>query len=174
MRRSDATEPERASPRRRSIAAGLRRFLAADAASVSVDFVVSIPILLAVLVLTSEYGRVLQMRASLGNAVADAARYLSRVPLDQTGAAFPPEIVAIAEGLVTSRVNTPHLAVSEPVVGAAGGFTTVSISAAAGVTSPALGILTLFGPKQNADGVNYADIEGLVITASETVRHFGR
>ena len=56
----------------------------------------------------------------------------------------------------------------------AAGVTTVRLSAAAGVPTPALGILAIFGSKTNADGLPIEDIEGLVITASETVRHFGR
>lgn len=152
----------------------LRRFFGDERASVTVDFVISIPILLAVLVLTTEYGRMLQMRSTLENAVADAARYLSRVPLDASGAAFPAPVVEMAEGLIVSRVNTPYLAIAAPVVGDAGGVTTVRLSAAAGVPTPALGILAIFGSKTNADGLPIEDIEGLVITASETVRHFGR
>jgi len=154
--------------------AALRRFLADERASVSVDFVISIPILLAVLVLTSEYGRVLQMRSALNNAVADAARYLSRAPLDESGAGFPAAVVSRAEALITRRIGTPHLAISSPVVSESGGFVTVRLSAAAGVTSPALGILALAGSPQTANGLPLGEIEGLVITASETVRHFGR
>ncbi len=164
------------SVRRRASAfrALLRRFAEDDRASVSVDFIISIPILLAVLVLTTEYGRMLQMRSSLENAVADAARYLSRVPLAPSGDAFPAQIVETAEGLITARVNTPFLAISAPVVEDSGGVTTVRLSAAAGVPTPALRVLAIFGPKANADGLPIEDIEGLIVTASETVRHFGR
>lgn len=169
----------RKSPMRAVIGRMLRRFFVDRSASVTVDFVISIPILLAVLVLTSEYGRVLQMRATLDNAVADAARYLSRAPFDETGAAFPPDVVGIADRLITSRLNTPYVAISAPVIGSAnngaGGFTTVGLSAAAGVASPILGLFTLGGgPRQTADGLALKDVEGLVVTSTDTVRYFGR
>lgn len=163
----------RAAARRRAGAA-LRRFAADERASVSVDFVISIPILLAVLVLTSEYGRVLQMRSTLNNAVADAARYLSRAPLNEAGDAFPEIVVSRAEALITGRIATPYLAIAAPIVNDADGFRTVRLSAAAGITSPALGILALAGGPQTANGLPLNEVEGLVISASETVRHFGR
>ncbi|QIE57226.1 pilus assembly protein [Pikeienuella piscinae] len=169
----------RKSSARARIGRTLRRFFANRSASVTVDFVISIPILLAVLVLTSEYGRVLQMRATLDNAVADAARYLSRAPLDETGEAFPPSVVSVANQLITSRLNTSYVAISNPVIGAAsneaGGFATVGLSAAAGVASPILGLFSLGGgPRQTADGLALKEIEGLIVTSADTVRYFGR
>lgn len=159
----------------RGVFAMIRRFAKDQSASVSVDFVISIPILLAVLVLTAEYGRVLQMRSTLDNAVADAARYLSRVPLDETGMAFPPASVAIAEGLITSRVNSPDIAISPPEIQEIGGRAAVRMFAAVGVSSPALGILSLIGTERSEDvGPKLSEIEGLVITSADTVRHFGR
>lgn len=159
----------------RALFAPARRFAKDQAASVSVDFVISIPILLAVLVLTTEYGRVLQMRSTLDNAVADAARYLSRVPLDETGSFFPPASVAIAEGLITSRVNSSEIAIAPPEIQEIGGRPAVRIFAAVGVNSPALGILSLIGSERSDDaGPGLSEIEGLVITSVDTVRHFGR
>ena len=77
-----------------SLKGRLAGFVKDDRASVSVDFVVAIPILLAVLVFTSEYGRVLQMRSVLDNAVADATRYLARAPRDGNNN-YPPEVIAM-------------------------------------------------------------------------------
>ena len=79
-----------------------------DRASVSVDFVVAIPILLAVLVFTSEYGRVLQMRTVLDNAVSDATRYLARAPIDDNTGQFPDDVVTIARQFITERINVQH------------------------------------------------------------------
>ncbi|MFV0472709.1 MAG: TadE family protein [Pikeienuella sp.] len=149
-----------------------RRFRADRAGAATVDFIVSLPILLAVLVLTSEYGRVLQMRAVLDNAVADAARYLSRAPLDASGAAFPPGVIEIAEELISARINTRHLAISAPAIGEDGEFRTVRVSAAAGVEAPALGLLGLGGDHGEASSPE--EIDGLFVAAAETVRYFGR
>ncbi|MEM8751628.1 MAG: TadE family protein [Pseudomonadota bacterium] len=158
-----------------SFASRIRAFTAGARASVSIDFVVSIPILLAILVLTSEYGKVLRARSALDNAVADAARYLSRVPIDPDTNAFTPESVAIANALIETRAVAQFLNIGEPIVSDENGFRTVQLNAAAGVLSPALGVLALIGPNyRTPDGDELSDIEGLVITASETVRYFGR
>lgn len=160
----------------RRAARALRRFGSDSRASVAVDFIISLPILLAVLVLTSEYGRVLQMRNAMDNAVADAARYLSRVELEPDGRAFPPGAVAIARQVIGSRLATDVYAISDPVVVEVNGFPMVGISAAAGVRSPALGLLGFAGPssRQLESGLNLRNVEGLVVTASERVRYFGR
>ena len=83
-----------------------------DTASVSVDFVVAIPILLAVLVFTSEYGRVLQTRTVLDNAVSDATRYLARAP--NTNGVYPSEVVDVAEQIIRQRVNVQYIAIDAP------------------------------------------------------------
>lgn len=152
------------------------RFAGDRRASVSVDFIVSLPILLAVLVLISEYGRVLQMRNAMDNAVADAARYLSRIELEPGGDSFPPGAADIAKGLIRSRLATDVYAISDPVVFDSNGFRMVGISAAAGVRSPALGLLGFAGPssRQLESGLNLREIEGLIVTAEESVRYFGR
>ena len=90
----------------------LAAFVRGETAAVSVDFVVAIPILLAVLVFTSEYGRVLQMRSVLDNAVSDATRYLARAP--STNDVYPPEILAVAEQIIRQRVNVNHIAIGAP------------------------------------------------------------
>lgn len=173
MRPSGHDRKPKPKPRRRPGA--FRRWLADRSASVTVDFIVSVPILLAVLVLTSEYGRVLQARAALDGAVADAARYLSRAPLDETGEAFPPGVVEIADGLIRARLGVRHLAISAPALGRDGDFRTVGLSAAAGVVTPALGLLGLGGgARGTAEGLALGDVEGLIVTSAETVRYFGR
>lgn len=169
----------------------MRRFARDDAAAVSVDFVVAIPILLAVLVFTSEYGRVLQMRSVLDNAVADATRYLARAPLDGTGAGFSPTVINIAEQIITRRINANHIAVGEPVVStvnasASSTFTTVSLTVSVGVETPAISVIALASyeePNPEIDTASpegaeyqiaYNQIEGFVLTATETSRHFGQ
>jgi Flp pilus assembly protein TadG len=164
---------------------GARRFLSDARASVSVDFVVSIPILLAVLVFTTEYGRVLQMRTVLDNAVADATRYLARAPLNDEEDGFSTSVIAVAEGLITSRVNTDLVAISAPeiedqtVQTSSADFRIVSLSAAVGVSTPALSILALAGPtatitSSTGEVISLSDIEGFVLVSSDTARYFGR
>ena len=161
-----------------------------DAAAVSVDFVVAIPILLAVLVFTSEYGRVLQMRSVLDNAVSDATRYLARAPL--TGNAFPAEIVEVAEQIIRQRVNVQHIAIAPPEItpnvpaSATSSYTTVSLTVSVGIETPAISVISLaaYGDPnptvsgEDADGnpyeIAYRDIEGFVLTATDTARHFGQ
>lgn len=169
----------------RQFLAGARRFASDTRASVSVDFVVSIPILLAVLVFTTEYGRVLQMRTVLDNAVADASRYLARAPLNDEENGFPSSVIAVAETLITSRVNTDLVAISAPEIvdqtsqTSSSDFRTVSLSAAVGVSTPALSILALAGPNAtitNSSGetISLSDLEGFVLVSSNTARYFGR
>lgn len=153
--------------------------------SVSVDFVVSIPILLAVLVFTTEYGRVLQMRTTLDGAVSDATRYLARAPLNAEGTGYSDAVIAVAEQLITSRINTTRINIGTPVIAdltdqtASADYRTVSLSAAVGVATPALAVIALIGPggeveDERGQRVTLTDLEGLVLVSSDTARYFGR
>lgn len=159
-----------------------------DAAAVSVDFVVAIPILLAVLVFTSEYGRVLQMRSVLDNAVSDATRFLARAP--HTNEVFPSDIVAVAEQIIKQRVNVQHIAIGAPSISqvstGSSQYDTVSLTVSIGVETPAISVIALVAygePDPKLSGVDenganyeiaYRDIEGFVLTSTDTARHFGR
>lgn len=168
----------------RLIARRICAFWRDQRASVSVDFVVSIPILLAVLVFTTEYGRVLQMRTVLDNAVSDATRYLARAPLNEEGDGYSPEVISVAERLITSRVNSNQINIGSPVIDDLTGQTssldyrTVSLSAAVGVVTPALSVLALAAvePKIEQEGgaVRISEVEGFVLVSSDTARYFGR
>lgn len=167
-----------------SVWRGFLTFWRDQRASVSVDFVVSIPILLAVLVFTTEYGRVLQMRTVLDNAVSDATRYLARAPLNETGTGFSPAIITVAEGLITSRVNSNHINIGTPVISDLTGQTssqdyrTISLTAAVGVETPALSVLALAAAEptieQEGGAVAISDVQGFVLVSSDTARYFGR
>lgn len=162
-------------------------FIKDDRASVSVDFVVAIPILLAVLVFTSEYGRVLQMRTVLDNAVSDATRYLARAEWDDNKA-YPPEVIAVAEQIITQRINVQHIAIGAPFPDKIPGTDddTVSLTVSIGVETPAISVISLIAygekdPTITVDGgsgpdyeIAYKDIEGFVLTATETARYFGK
>lgn len=164
-------------------------FVRNDSAAVSVDFVVAIPVLLAVLVFTSEYGRVLQMRSVLDNAVSDATRYLARAP--RTNGVYPADIIAVAEQIIRQRVNVNHIAIGAPSPGSAiasalNPFETVSLTVSVGVETPAISIIALasYGsddPKLSGTDafgadyeIAYRDIEGFILTSTDTARYFGR
>lgn len=172
----------------------LAGFAKDDRASVSVDFVVAIPILLAVLVFTSEYGRVLQMRTVLDNAVSDATRYLARAPRGEN-CAYPPEVTDIAKQLISQRINVNHIAIGNPDCSAPptaaniDDYQAVSLTVSIGVETPAISVISLiaYGEKDpkivveessegSGDGyeIAYRDIEGFVLTATETARYFGQ
>jgi len=175
----------------KTIVGRTKKFAWDDRASVSVDFVVAIPILLAVLVFTSEYGRVLQMRTVLDNAVADAARYLARAPKDDATDQFPPDVIAIAEQIILSRVNVEHIAIGAPVVEEVPSnstipYETVSLTVSIGVATPAISVIALASYGENAPTITaqdpsgaayeiaYRDIEGFILTSTDKARHFGQ
>ena len=169
----------------RSIMRGAHAFVKDRRASVSVDFVVSFPILLAVLVFTTEYGRVLQMRTVLDNAVSDATRYLARAPLNEQGTGYSPEILDFAEQMISLRVNSDQINIGTPVIAdltdrtSSRDYRTVSLSAAVGVETPALSVLALAAvepriEKDDGSSVRIKDVEGFVLVSSNTARYFGR
>ena len=158
----------------RHIAVGASVFSRDRRGSVTVDFVVSIPILVAVLVITSEYGRVLQMRTTLDNAVSDATRYLTRVtPNDATGT-FTTQSRAFADELIRDRINSDLIDISIPA--SLDGDGNVTVTARVGVETRALSILNLVTPNEStlADGTRVREVEGIVIEAAETFPHLGR
>jgi len=159
----------------RSIVFRMREYFADKKGTVSVDFIISIPILLAVLVLTSEYGKLLQARSTLDNAVADATRYLSRLEVDPTTMQYDPLVIAQAEQLITSRINSRFINIRTEAPDESGQYPTVSLSASVGILSPALGLLNVGGPTLTMpDGTAFKDVDGFVISATNTIRHFGR
>lgn len=166
-------------------------FVKDDRASVSVDFVVAIPILLAVLVFTTEYGRVLQMRSVLDNAVSDATRYLARAPRDDC--AYPADVIDVAEQIITQRLNVNHIAIDNPdctnppTTANIPDYQAVSLTVSIGVETPAISVISLLSygeqdPKisikdENGDTsyeIAYKDIEGFILTATDTARYFGQ
>lgn len=65
------------------IRSDLRRFLTEDDGTAGLEFVCASPLLLGVLVFTAEYGQAMRARLVLDSAVQDAARYLSRAPVNR-------------------------------------------------------------------------------------------
>lgn len=58
----------------------IRSFLADETGAAGLEFVTSLPLLVGVMVFTSEYGRALQARMILDSATQDVTRFLARAP----------------------------------------------------------------------------------------------
>lgn len=86
------------------IGSSFRRFLADDDGSAGAEFVVSLPLLIGVMVIASEYGGALQVRDVLDSATRDATRFLARAPLDTSGE-LRQHFIDEAERLVAERVG---------------------------------------------------------------------
>lgn len=152
------------------------RFVRDRGGSITVDFVVSIPILIGVLVLTSEYGKLLQTRTILDNAVADATRYLARMPLDESTNFFYPNSITQAEALIRDRLDVEQVTVAQPALLQNGDVRWVSITADAMVDVPALSLLNLATTEEIklADGTSLRERRLFPISSQEAFRHFGR
>ena len=168
----------------RHIAGSILGFSRDRRGSVTVDFVVSIPILVGVLVITSEYGRVLQMRTTLDNAVSDATRYLTRVAtVDSTGQFDPDDTILTAQSrteadrIIRERINSDLIDIDIPTnVQVIDGVRFVEVTARVGVETRALSILNLVTPNETTldNGARIREVEGIVIAAEETFQHLGR
>ena len=75
-----------------------------DRGSSTVEFVIALPILLAMLAFSVQYGNALKVRNNLDIASRDAARYLARAPLDSSGNNVDSYFTNQAQQIVTSRI----------------------------------------------------------------------
>jgi Flp pilus assembly protein TadG len=73
-----------------------------------VEFVIALPLLLAMLAFAVQYGNALKVRNNLDIASRDAARYLARVPLQQTGSDISVAQVFIdqARSIIENRLGS--------------------------------------------------------------------
>ncbi|MEL6679839.1 MAG: TadE family protein [Pseudomonadota bacterium] len=78
--------------------------------AVTVEFVVTLPILFAVLAFASQYGRAMQVRNAMDVAVRDAARYIARAP--SVDGIVPGAFTSKATQLVTARILSSGNAVT--------------------------------------------------------------
>ena len=90
----------------------IRRFGSDTRASVTVEFVIALPVLLAMLAFSVQYGNALKVRNNLDVAARDAARYLARAPLDPTGTAVDQVFIDRARQLIAERVATSKATVA--------------------------------------------------------------
>ena len=77
-----------------------------DRGSSTVEFVIALPILLAMLAFAVQYGNALKVRNNLDIASRDAARYLARAPLDSSGNSVDSYFTSQAQQLVSSRMGS--------------------------------------------------------------------
>lgn len=83
----------------------IRRFFGGERGSITVEFVVTLPILLAALGFAEQYGQAMQTRNALDVAARDAARFISRAPLDETGTTVPDGFLCAAREIITARLT---------------------------------------------------------------------
>ena len=134
----------------------LREFFGDAGGAITVEFVVTLPILLAALGFAAQYGEAMQTRNSLDVAARDAARLISRAPLDDTGTTVHPDFLCAAREIITARL---------------GDSVSLFDSSADGLTS--LGCTGFYtdasnGIAMDGDGAPITDSISIVATATET------
>lgn len=87
-----------------SSVAMIRSFIRDERAAVTVEFVIALPLLLAMMIFAVQYGNAIRVRNSLDSASRDAARYLSRTPVDSSGAVNA-YFVARARQIVVDQIG---------------------------------------------------------------------
>ena len=88
----------------------LRNFGTDTRGAAGVEFLTTLPLLIGAMVFTAEYGNALRTRMVLNTATADAARFLSRTPLQENVAnpgqlLFYPEFVTAANQMLEARLG---------------------------------------------------------------------
>ena len=93
-------------------AGGPRSFASDTRASVTVEFVIALPVLLAMLAFSVQYGNALKVRNNLDVASRDAARYLARAPLNSAGTGVDQVFIDRARQIVSDRVETTKASIA--------------------------------------------------------------
>lgn len=159
----------------RKIASAVRRFRADQSGSAGSEFVVSLPLLLGVMVIASEYGGALQVRDALDAATNDAARFLGRAPLDSSGD-LRPYFITEAHGLVAERLGvTPDRVNFEAEIDVPSGtedafraeYRVITVDVSLTVRMPLLALLDIYS------GVDENSIPAIEMYASETAPWVG-
>ena len=141
----------------------LRVFATETRGAVTVEFVIAIPLLLAVLAFAVQYGYAMQVRNALDVAVRDAARYMSRAPIDPVTNAVDPAFLARATALVNNRISDSALVeVNDLVITA----DIVAVKATATVELPLLQVLGWFSGNDTAQTIAMVSCEGWQVSES--------
>lgn len=147
---------------RRSILTSLERFRRAERGIASVEFVMCLPILIVMLVVVIDFGRLFIDYHAVSKSVRDATRYLSRVEAGVLGVTCPNETVTessytqTARRLVMTGASYGNPA-TEPLVKAwtANGLTEAATNIKIGVDCLKNENLTAFG--------DFAELQGLYV-----------
>lgn len=126
----------------RCLRARVARFWREDRASVTVEFVVALPILLAMLAFSAQYGNALKIRNNLDVATRDAARYLARAPLDTGGGSVDPQFIDQARTMIEARVISAKASINS--FSATSDDTTANVDVSIEVPFPILSFIGLF------------------------------
>lgn len=140
-----------------------RGFARDDRAAVTVEFVVSVPLLMAVLAFAVQYGYAMQVRNALDVAVRDAARYMSRAPIDTSSNSVSTAFLTKASELVNARISAAAAVTVDDLV-----ITDdiVAIRATATVDLPLLQILGWFSGDADLSRVSMVSCEGWAVSES--------
>ena len=124
------------------LASKARKFLSDKTGSVTVEFVIALPILLAILAFAVQYGNALKVRNNLDVASRDAARYLARAPLNSSSTDVDVYFKTKARQIVSARVEKTKSTITTftPTSNA----TTASVDVTIDVPFPLLRWLGLF------------------------------
>ncbi len=107
----------------------LRKFITDVAGSSTVEFVIALPILLAMLAFSVQYGNALKVRNNLDIVSRDAARYLARAPLNAAQTDVDTVFKDRARQLIEDRVANTKSTISSftPTSNATGASVSVTI-----------------------------------------------
>lgn len=120
----------------------IRQFLSDNRGSSTVEFVIALPILLAILAFAVQYGNALKVRNNLDVASRDAARYLARAPLNPAGTDVDNFFKLAAKKIVSDRIDTTKSNISSFV--STSDITSVSVNVTIDVPFPLLSWIGLF------------------------------
>lgn len=132
-----------------NVTANFKRFLADEDGAAAIEFLMTLPLLIGVLLFTSEYGNALRAKMVLNTATADAARLLARSPIfeDEAGnLKYYDEFYDAAGNMVAGMIGGPvEFNAVLYVEGPAGYFRTdkvlLTVTANANLTMPLLGFI---------------------------------
>lgn len=142
----------------------LRSFVRDERAAVTVEFVIALPLLLAMMVFAVQYGNAIRVRNSLDSATRDAARYLARTPLDPSGA-LNPYFSARAQQIVTTQIGDKA---ENIFVMSSANATEASVTIRADVPFPLLRMTGFYDPGEDYIRMNSSQVWVRTGTAVET------
>lgn len=133
-----------------SITANFRRFLSDEDGAAAIEFLMTLPLLIGVLLFTAEYGTALRAKMVLNTAAADAARLLARAPIYDDGSSlkiydtFRNDAGNMVSGMIGGPVEISTL-IYTPNIQPQGYFRTdkvlIRLTADAYLTMPLLGFI---------------------------------